>query len=135
MARIPKDYYVKNEKTGCWNWYGHKVYGYGYLTRNYKKWRAHRWYYTLYKGEISRGKYLDHICRNKSCVNPSHLEPVTPAENKRRSPLLKLTHEKARKIRKLYANGSYKQKDLARVFNIGQDHVSRIVNNKQWATI
>jgi hypothetical protein len=43
--------------------------------------RAHRLYYELEKGPIPKGLTLDHLCRVRCCVNPDHLEPVTPVEN------------------------------------------------------
>lgn len=45
---------------------------------------AHRVTYTLLRGRIPEGMELDHLCRNTTCVNPWHLEPVTGEENKRR---------------------------------------------------
>lgn len=48
---------------------------------------AHRWAYTVRKGRIPEGMYLDHLCRRRNCVNPDHLEPVTMRENLARSPL------------------------------------------------
>jgi len=42
---------------------------------------AHRWAYTHSKGPIPIGMYLDHLCRNRRCVNPDHLEPVSQREN------------------------------------------------------
>lgn len=69
---------------GCWLWEGYvDPAGYG-------RWRmpdqknassAHRASYIMLKGPIPKGKYLDHLCRVRSCVNPDHLEPVTPYEN------------------------------------------------------
>jgi hypothetical protein len=47
----------------------------------------HRIYYELHKGPIPAGMTLDHLCGDRACVNPDHLEPVTIGENLMRSPL------------------------------------------------
>ncbi|NBS69544.1 HNH endonuclease, partial [bacterium] len=51
---------------------------------NYKNKRAHRFFYEMIIGKISEEKVIDHTCRNKSCVNPAHMEVVTVGENSRR---------------------------------------------------
>ena len=45
---------------------------------------AHRWAYELMVGKIPPGMELDHKCLETGCVNPEHMEVVTPTENKRR---------------------------------------------------
>jgi len=72
--------------TFCWNWIGHIIRkGYGYFHFNNKDGLAHRFAYKYWKGEIPTGLELDHLCNNKKCVNPSHLEVVTHVENMRRA--------------------------------------------------
>lgn len=79
----------KNGPRGCWLWIGKKdALGYGFIqtqSRPHRKWgRAHRISYELLVGPIAEGLVIDHLCRVTGCVNPSHLEPVTQAENMRR---------------------------------------------------
>jgi hypothetical protein len=71
----------------CWEWTGalHPS-GYGYFTgKKAKNWRAHRFAWAHLVGPIPTGMTIDHVCRNKRCVNPDHFELVTAEENNRRS--------------------------------------------------
>ena len=67
---------------GCWLWTGKVTSGgYGSVWWHGRQPCAHRVVYELMVGDIPQGLQLDHICRVRNCVNPAHLEPVTPQEN------------------------------------------------------
>lgn len=69
----------------CWVWVAcTDTKGYGQFRLDGKMRNAHRVAYEMEVGPIPAGMQLDHICRNRSCVRPDHLEPVTPGENIRR---------------------------------------------------
>lgn len=69
---------------GCWQWTGWLSGGYGTFHVNGRRVAAHRFAYERYVGPVGNGLVLDHLCRNRGCVNPGHVEPVTPGENIRR---------------------------------------------------
>lgn len=72
----------------CWEWKGIKApNGYGRINVKRDKWTsvaAHRWIYEHIHGPIDKSLDMDHLCRNRSCVNPNHLEPVTRSVNIKR---------------------------------------------------
>jgi len=68
----------------CWEWVGVGFVndrGYGKVRWHGKKYRAHVLLFELHLGPVPSGLELDHVCRNRTCVNPEHLEPVTHREN------------------------------------------------------
>jgi hypothetical protein len=79
--RFAEKYAVDGE-TGCWLWQAYiRPDGYGTFMVAGKNFRAHRWSYEQFAGPIADGLVIDHLCRNRSCVNPEHLEPVTSFVN------------------------------------------------------
>lgn len=74
----------------CWEWRGgvngndfrgHWIGGYGYARVSNRMVRVHRFVYTLLAGEP--GPLLHHVCRNRRCCRPNHLEPSTPSDNQK----------------------------------------------------
>ena len=73
---------VDRQDAGCWPWTGSTdIHGYGVFKVQGKLVRAHRFAYELLVGPIPDDLTLDHLCRNRACVNPADLEPVTRGEN------------------------------------------------------
>lgn len=72
----------EDKKTGCWEWFGNtNKKGYGLFRLNGRMMAAHRAAYILFIAPFPEGMLADHLCRNRGCVNPKHIEPVTPQEN------------------------------------------------------
>jgi len=71
---------------GCWIWTRSKVTGYGHFhiqiaPYKHRKIYAHRWAWESVHGPLPSGLQIDHLCRNRACVRPDHMELVTNREN------------------------------------------------------
>lgn len=130
---VPGD---RGYSTPCWIWQRTKIQpnpkggagGYGKTRYKGKEYLAHRLYYELANGPIPAGMQLDHLCKQRDCVNPAHLEPVTPLENTRRSGATKLSTDQAEEIERLAQSGlsSYK---IAPMFGVSRQTVDLIRRN------
>lgn len=138
------------EPNGCWLWTGGKTpNGYGMFTvetSTKKTENAHRVAYKLWKGEIPKGVWVLHTCRNK-CVNPEHLQLGTPRKNNgedklrdgtllqgTKNPTVKYTETQILEIRKRYSDGET-QTSIAKSLGIKQGHISDICLRKVWSHI
>jgi len=80
----------KDCPNGCWEWTGSKrPQGYGRFRFNNRVTAAHRFSYELIHGVIPDSMEIDHICLNKSCVNPAHLRIATHSDNQKNRPCRK----------------------------------------------
>ena len=102
MKRTALERFIAKTRDGpddCWEWTACLIRGgYSQFSENGKNVLGHRWAYEHWIGPIPEGLEIDHLCRNRWCVNPEHLEVVTRKENIDRSPIeisktrRKLTH-------------------------------------------
>lgn len=107
---------------GCWRWTGYiNRDGYGWTSFASEETRsAYRLAYLKLIGPIPAGLVLDHLCRNRWCVNPSHLEPVTSGENSKRGML-----------RDVCLRGLHEMTpENSRPRNGGRNRICRLCNNK-----
>lgn len=120
-----------DDETGCWIWDGNKD-RLGYTGKRFdgKQTGAHRWVYTQLVGPIPDGMSLDHLCRNPSCVNPAHLEPVTHTENIRRGAHTQITMEIANQIRDLRPTMSIRE--IATHLGVSRWIVEDVSRGKTW---
>jgi HNH endonuclease len=86
MKTTEERFWEKVNKTdSCWLWIAAVTHdGYGRFKLNKTHVLSHRFAYEQIKGTIPKGMQLDHLCKIKHCLNPEHLEPVTPQENSKR---------------------------------------------------
>jgi len=133
----------------CWEWLGHYGDGrYGYLSVGGKSVRAHRWLFALLHGAVADDEVVRHKCDNPRCVNPTHLEIGTYADNTRdkfdrgrapnrqgsKHPLARMTEADVVALRKAAELGETHEQLAAR-FGLSRAHVGKITRRENWRHI
>ena len=146
---IKNRFWSKVDRKGpddCWNWTADTIKGYGRFSIDRKTYLAHRIAWELVNDSIPDGKLILHRCDNPSCCNPTHLYCGTQSDNMQDALTRKGTTSEKRGyrharlyegeiwlIRKIWKEGKGRisQKEIARMFKVGQATISHIVN-KIW---
>lgn len=81
VARPLTEKYTINKDSGCWEWIKSTRGGYGLMYEDSKNIQAHVYFYEKYIGKVLPGYVVHHLCRNRKCVNPIHLEMRTQQDN------------------------------------------------------
>jgi HNH endonuclease len=130
VDRLTRRYVV--EPNGCWRWTGGVTgSGYGHFSIRSIYYQAHRLLYILHRGAIPDGFEPDHLCRNRRCVNPWHLELVTRSVNVQRGTGTRLRLDQVAAIRAARVDG-VGVRELGRRYGVNHATVSRIVNERTW---
>lgn len=117
--------------TPCWVWQRTKTKGYGMVQSDGVMKLAHRVFYEKVYGLIPAGLHLDHLCRNRACVNPAHLEVVTNAENCRRGSNAKLNKQMVAEIKEARSH-KIRVVDIAETYGVSTYAIYRVLNGSSW---
>jgi len=130
--------------SGCWLWQGMVREGYGEVSLDGRKLRAHRLAWMLFRGEIAPGMVVCHKCDVRACVNPEHLFLGTPAENSQdmlnkgrnsrgeRHHNAKLTEDQVSRIKAMLAENRLYISEIAREFDVTPSAIRSIKQGRTW---
>jgi hypothetical protein len=139
--------YVEIADNGCWEWSKHLLDGYGSIEYKGKDTGAHRFSYTITKGEIEPNMLICHTCDNRKCINPDHLFQGNHQDNMDdmkkkgrqpdnkgiKNPKAKLTELQIKEIRKIGHTIPYAH--TAKKYKVTPEMISFIVRKINWNNI
>lgn len=140
MRKSHVDYIVEDRgyhEGPCWIWQlstgGAKGTGYGKKSINGEVVAMHRSFYEREYGPIPEGLEIDHLCRQRACVKPQHLEAVTRAVNQQRRGNTVLTEQKVVLIRQL--KGTMFARDIAKIVDAPLPAVNAVIEGRTWKDV
>jgi hypothetical protein len=121
----------------CWEWQGKIASnGYGAKQSGGRTLLAHRWVFSIFNGWIPKEAVLNHLCSNRRCVNPKHIEVTTQAGNARHGRGAKLKVEQVREIKAALSTIKWgEKKHLAAKFGVSAALLSDIKYGRAWRDI
>ena len=134
IAAVPARFWAKVERrgTGCWHWLGSiNDSGYGVLGVGRRIVRAHRLSWEIHCGSIPDGMQVDHICRNRECINPDHLRLASPKQNSEHTDARSGSLSRFRGVSFNKARGKW----IAQVTHEGRNHAGGYFKTEEEAAI
>lgn len=119
------------DSADCWEWQASHPTGYGQFRYNGKYERAHKLAYEFAFGEVSDSLVVRHLCFNKLCCNPNHLQLGTHTDNARDEDRTELNWDKVHYIREQHLKG-VRQKQIAQELGISKANIWAIVHEISW---
>ena len=121
----------------CWLWLGSISVKTGYGKKQWfgRSEGAHRWVWTIFRGPVPEGMVINHLCRNRACVNPYHMEVTSQAENVRHGRTARLTPMQVAEIKAAKSNRRWGDgARLGRQFGVSVALIHDIWNDRAWRT-